>query len=100
MTTTRHPEPSSCRKEHTLLPLKNETKEPENSMPAGTKATSALNNVAFIVWVLGGPDFDFGPSPHATHECACSHRIRSRLQPCLQLRNSQCSAKNNEMEIA
>ena len=49
MTTTRHPEPNSCRKEYRVFPLKNETADQKNSMHTGTDATSALSNVTFIV---------------------------------------------------
>jgi len=45
---TRHPAPRSCRKDHTVFPLKNKTTEPENSMHVGTNATSALSNVIFM----------------------------------------------------
>ena len=37
---------------HTVFPLQNKTTEPENSMPAGTNATSAFSNVAFIAWFV------------------------------------------------
>lgn len=48
MTTTRHPAPSGCRKEPRVLSLRNNNTEPTKRMPAGTSATSALDNVAFI----------------------------------------------------
>src|SRR5437667_12193086 len=48
MTTTRHPAPSGCRKEPRVLSLRNNNTEPTKRMPAGTSATSALDNVVFI----------------------------------------------------
>src|SRR5437588_11860076 len=48
MTTTRHPAPSGCRKEPRVLSLRSNNTEPTKRMPAGTSATSALDNVAFI----------------------------------------------------
>src|SRR5438128_1719764 len=55
MTTTRHPAPSGCRKEPRVLSLRNNNTEPTKRMPAGTSATSALDNVVFITRL--GEDF-------------------------------------------
>jgi hypothetical protein len=52
-TTTKHPAPRSCRKEYTVLPLKNKTAEPENRMHTGTNAASPLSNVMFMEGLLG-----------------------------------------------
>src|SRR5262249_53965128 len=57
----------SCKSAHPVLSLKNQKTEPENNMHAGTKPTSALNNVVFMHTVLVGsgglqpPKFIFCP---------------------------------------
>lgn len=47
----KHPAPISCREVHTVFPLKNKTNAPENSMDAGTNATSPLSKVTLIAFV-------------------------------------------------
>src|SRR5436190_3912014 len=47
-TTTRHPAPSSCRKEEADALLANSNKEPKNKVETGSKATNAFTAVAFI----------------------------------------------------
>jgi len=48
-TTTRHPAPRICTKDHALLRRRNKIIEPENSTHAGANAPSALPNVTSLL---------------------------------------------------
>jgi hypothetical protein len=48
-TITRHPAPSSCKKEVTVFARTKRTADPANSMHTSTNASRAISKVAFIM---------------------------------------------------
>src|SRR6516225_9453926 len=48
MTTTMHPPPSTCRKDHAVRSMRYKTTEPKTKALAGTNAATALTMVSFI----------------------------------------------------